>query len=135
MNGLDLAAQVASTQASIALEMLDRVRAMLAAASEPIRTFVLTGGLSRTTLVREVLYTGLRQLAERDPRVAADARVLLNDRSGPLAYKTDALGALLNARIAASGQSPRVMIAADRRWRPCPVPPPDRMRRLQHLLR
>ena len=135
LNGLDLAAQVASTQASIALEMLDRVRAMLAAASEPIRTFVLTGGLSRATLVREVLYTGLRQLAERDPRVAADARVLLNDRSGPLAYKTDALGALLNARIAASGQSPRVVIAADRRWRPCPVPPPDRMRRLQHLLR
>ena len=82
-----------------------------------------------------MLYTVLRQLAERDPRVAVDARVLLNDRSGPLAYKTDALGALLNARIAAGGQSPRAVIAADRRWRPRPVPPPDRMRRLQYLLR
>ena len=71
--------------ASISLEMLDRVAAMLAAAAEPIRTFVLTRGLSRATLVREVVHMGLRQLAERDPRVGGDTRILLNDRSAAAA--------------------------------------------------
>lgn len=129
----DLPAQTASTQCSIALEMLDRVRAMLPAAAEPIRAFVLTGGLSRAPLIRDVLRTGLRLLAESDRRVAADARILLNDRSGPLAYKTDALGALVNARIAA-GRSPREVIAADRSRRPCDAPEPERERRLRRLV-
>jgi len=132
--GLDLAAQTASTQCSISLEMLDRVRAMLPSAAERIRTFVLTGGLSRAPLIRDVLHTGLRMLAETDDRVAADARILLNDRSGSLAHKTDALGALINARIAAGDGSPRDVIAADRSWRPCPAPAPERGRRLRRLL-
>ena len=132
--GLDLAAQTASTQCSISLEMLDRVRAMLPSAAEPLRAFVLTGGLSRAPLIRDVLHTGLRMLAETDDRVAADARILLNDRSGHLAHKTDALGALVNARIAAGGGSPRDVIAADRSWRPCDAPAPERGRRLRRLL-
>ena len=132
--GLDLAAQTASTQCSISLEMLDRVREMLPSAAEPIRTFVLTGGLSRAPLIRDVLHTGLRMLAETGDRVAADARILLNDRSGHLAHKTDALGALVNARIAAGGGSPRDVIAADRSWRPCDAPTPVRGRRLRRLL-
>ena len=132
--GLDLAAQTASTQCSISLEMLDRVRAMLPSAAERIRTFVLTGGLSRSPLIRDVLHTGLRMLADTDDRVAPDARILLNDRSGHLAHKTDALGALVNARIAAAGGSPRDVIAADRSWRPCDAPEPERGRRLQRLL-
>ena len=132
--GLDLPTRVASVHCSIALEMLDRVRAMLAAAAEPIRTFVVTGGLSRAPLIREALYAGLRLLAETDDRVAEDARILLNDRSGQLAYKTDALGALINARVAASGRDARQVIAADRSWRPCDAPAPDRGRRLRRLL-
>ncbi len=132
--GLDLAARTASTQCSISVEMLDRVRAMLPSAAEPIRAFVLTGGLSRAPLIRDVLHTGLRMLAETDARVATDARILLNDRSGHLAHKTDALGALINARIAAGGGSPRDVIAADRNWRPCDAPEPERGRRLRRLL-
>ena len=132
--GLDLAAQTASTQCSISLEMLDRVRAMLPSAAEPIHTFVLTGGLSRAPLIRDVLHTGLRMLAEADTRVAPDARILLNDRSGHLAHKTDALGALANARIAAGDGSPRDVIAADRSWRPCDAPAPERGRRLRRIL-
>ena len=131
---LDLAAQTASTQCSISLEMLDRVRAMLPSSAARIRTFVLTGGLSRAPLIRDVLHTGLRMLAETDDRVAADVQILLNDRSGSLAHKTDALGALVNARIAAGGGSPRDVIAADRSWRPCDAPAPERGRRLRRLL-
>ena len=134
LTGLDRAAQTASTQCSISLEMLDRVRAMLPSAAEPIRAFVLTGGLSRAPLIRDVLHTGLRMLAETDDRVAVDARILLNDRTGHLAHKTDALGALVNARIAAGGGSPRDVIAADRSWRPCDAPAPERGRRLRRLL-
>ena len=132
--GLDLPVQTASTQCSISLEMLDRVRAMLPSAAVRIRTFVLTGGLSRAPLIRDVLHTGLRMLAEADGRVAADARILLNDRSGHLAHKTDALGALVNARISAGDGSPRDVIAADRSWRPCDSPEPERGRRLRRLL-
>ncbi len=134
LTGLDLTAQTASTQCSISLEMLDRVREMLPSAAEPIRTFVLTGGLSRAPLIRDVLHTGLRMLAEADDRVAADARILLNDRSGHLAHKTDALGALVNARIAAGGGTAHDVIAADRSWRPCEAPAPERGRRLRRLL-
>ncbi len=130
----DLPAQAASAQCSIALEMLDRARAMLPSAAEPIRSFVLTGGLSRSPLIRGVLHTGLRMLAERDGRVAANARILLNDRSGPLAYKTDPLGALVNARIAGGGRSAREVIAADRSRRPCDAPEPERERRLRRLV-
>ena len=114
--------------------MLDRVRAMLPSAAEPIRSFVLTGGLSRSPLIRGVLHTGLRTLAERGGRVAADARILRNDRPGPLACKTDALGALINARIAAGGRDARTVIAADRRWRPCDAPHLDRERGLRRLV-
>lgn len=138
--GANLPAQTASTQCSIALEMLDRVRAMLPSAAVPIRSFVLTGGLSRSPLINGVLYAGLRMLAERDGRVAAGARILVNDRPGPLAYKTDALGALVNARIAAGrhnaagGRNARDVIAADRRRRPCTAPRPEHERRLRRLI-
>ena len=132
--GLDLPVQTASTQCSISLEMLDRVRAMLPSAAVRIRTFVLTGGLSRAPLIRDVLHTGLRMLAETDGRVASDARILLNDRSGHLAHKTDALGALVNARIAAGGGSARDVIAADRSWRPCDAPAPERARYLRRFV-
>ena len=130
----DLEARIASTQCSIAIEMLDRVRLMLDVATEPIRTFVLTGGLSRAPLIRETLYAGLRIIGRTDNRVTDDAQILLNNRSGQLSYKTDALGALINTQIAAEEVSPRRVIMADRSWRSCDTPTLEREKRLTDVL-
>ena len=82
-----------------------------------------------------MLHTGLQSLAETDERVSSDVRILVNDRSGQLAYKTDALGALVNARIASGGDRPCDVIASDRSWRPCDAPALERGWRLRRLLR
>ena len=114
--------------------MLDRVRLMLDVATEPIRTFVLTGGLSRAPLIRETLYAGLRIIGRTDNRVTDEAQILLNNRSGQLSYKTDALGALINTQIAAEEVSPRRVIMADRSWRSCDTPTLEREKRLTDVL-
>jgi len=90
---LSLGQQVASTQLSIMLELLLRVRAMLGevpAAKEPVTNFVLTGGLSQSPFFQQVFHAGVQLL---NPR----AKVLISARQGPLRYQTAAYGALLNA--------------------------------------
>ncbi len=90
---LTLGQQVASTQLSIMLELLLRVRAMLAevpGARKPVTRFVLTGGLSQSPFFQEVFHAGVQLL---NPR----ARLLISARQGPLRYQTAAYGALLNA--------------------------------------
>jgi sugar (pentulose or hexulose) kinase len=134
LRGLDVATQVASTQFSIALEMVVRAQKMLAATTTPIRRFVLTGGLLRAPLIGAVLRTGLTLLSEADDRVAADAEVLQNDRGGDLAYKTDALGAVLNAAAAGQGRPPDEVIRAWRRWIPCPANEPTLDATLRRLI-
>lgn len=97
-----LGEKVASTQFSIMLELLLRVKRMLGevAAAESaegvpsvnVQTFVLTGGLSQSLLFQHVFYTGIQLLA---PGAAAK----VSGRTGPLRYKTSAYGALINAEL------------------------------------
>jgi hypothetical protein len=97
-----LGQKVASTQFSIMLELLLRVKRMLGevAAAEPqdgvpavdVQTFVLTGGLSQSLLFQHIFYTGIQLLA---PGAAAK----VSGRTGPLRYKTSAYGALINAEL------------------------------------
>lgn len=92
-SSLDVGQQAASTQLSIMLELLLRVRAMLAevpGAREPVSRFVLTGGLSQSRFCQQVFHAGIQLLAPQ-------AEVLISARQGPLRYQTAAYGALLNA--------------------------------------
>ena len=85
--------QVASTQFSIALELLLLVRAMLEEVKDgdpSIERFVLTGGLCQSPFVRSVLQAGLNLLADR-------ASVKVSGRSDKLAFQTATYGALINA--------------------------------------
>ena len=109
--------RVASVQVSIALELLKRAKHLSAAANgaTPIDTFILTGGLVRARLLRDVLHTGLHRLARR-------AEILVNDRPGALAHKSDALGAICNAMIAAGGAGVAAVIGAHSRLTPCAGP-------------
>jgi hypothetical protein len=87
--------RVADTQLSIALELLLRVKQMLAevkAANVPVDTYVLTGGLSQSVFFQCVFHTGVKML---DPQAA----VKVSGRTGPLRYKTSAYGALTNAEL------------------------------------
>jgi hypothetical protein len=89
--------QVASVQFSIVLEILTRIRAMLAAMRTqqltPPKNFILTGGLSQSEFVQHIYQVGVRLIA------GDDCRVLLSGRTGPLKYKTTAYGALVNAEF------------------------------------
>jgi sugar (pentulose or hexulose) kinase len=90
---LTVGQQAASTQLSIMLELLLRVRAMLAevpGAKKPVSTFVLTGGLSQSPFFQQVFHAGVQLL---NPK----AKVLTSARQGPLRYQTAAYGALLNS--------------------------------------
>jgi sugar (pentulose or hexulose) kinase len=93
---LPLAEQVASTQFSIMLELLLRVGRMqgdLRAAELPgIATYVLTGGLSQSPFFQHVFHAGIGLLNR-------DAEIKVSARSGPLRYKSSALGALINAQL------------------------------------
>ena len=92
-NRLTVGQQTASTQLSIMLELLLRVRAMLAevpGAKKPVSTFVLTGGLSQSPFFQQVFHAGVQLLSPQ-------AKLLMSARQGPLRYQTAAYGALLNS--------------------------------------
>jgi len=90
---LSLGEQAASTQMSIMVELLLRVKAMqseLIEAPSPPVNFVLTGGLSQSEFFQWVFHAGVKLLAP-------SAKVLISARKGPLRYQTAAYGALINA--------------------------------------
>lgn len=85
--------QAASTQLSIMLELLLRMKGMLQevpAAKQSVSRFVLTGGLSQSPFFQQVFHAGVQLL---NPQ----AKLLTSARQGPLRYQTAAYGALLNA--------------------------------------
>jgi hypothetical protein len=92
-----LGEKVASTQFSIVLELLLRVKRMVGevrrAGVAAVDTYVLTGGLSQSPFFQQVFHTGIGLI---DP----DAAVKVSGRTGPLRYKTSASGALTNAELA-----------------------------------
>ncbi len=92
-----LGEKVASTQFSIVLELLLRVKRMVGevrcAGVAEVDTYVLTGGLSQSPFFQHVFHTGIGLI---DPA----AKVKVSGRTGPLRYKTSASGALTNAELA-----------------------------------
>lgn len=98
---LSVGQQAASTQLSIMLELLLRVRCMLQEvpdAKQTVSRFVLTGGLSQSPFFQQVFHAGVQLL---NPQ----AKVLTSARQGPLRYQTAAYGALLNAMRLADTQA------------------------------
>ncbi len=97
---LPLGAKVVSTQASIAVHMLrltkDLLGEVLDSGGTPIKSFVITGGLSRSSYIQGVLLTGLRTLVP-------NCGVQVSSRSGPLANKAAVLGALFTAMVGTPG--------------------------------
>ena len=99
-HSLPVGNQVADTQFSIALELLNRVRAMVEATrqadvADP-SVVVLTGGLSQSEFFQQVFSTGINLLLP-------SSSVRLSGRTGPLRYKTSAYGALINAELPQHG--------------------------------
>ena len=118
---LPWAERVASTQLSIALELLLLVQQMLVEvqnAKEPVRRFVLTGGLCQAPLIRSVLFTGLRELVP-------EALVKVSDRTDKLAFQSATYGALINAILL--GDYARLPATIQRLCplRDCEVPEPQ----------
>ncbi|MFZ0959585.1 MAG: FGGY family carbohydrate kinase [Terriglobia bacterium] len=99
-DSLSLGAKVLSTQSSIAVHMLRLTKDLLGEIIDtgvpPIQRFVITGGLSRSSLIQSILQTGLR-------RLIPDCRVLVSSRQGPLANKGAVLGALFTAMVGTPG--------------------------------
>ena len=90
---LDWPSQVASTQFSIALEMLMLVRGMLSEVVESqatVRRFIVTGGLSQAPLFGETVTAGLARLVPA-------AQVMVSQRTDRLAFQSATYGALINA--------------------------------------
>jgi sugar (pentulose or hexulose) kinase len=93
---LGLAERVASTQASIALELLiltDKIISEVFDNKTPsITNFVLTGGLSQSAFFQQI-FSG------EVPFFVGSGRhkVLVSSHKGPLAHKSAALGAMINA--------------------------------------
>ena len=113
---MDSAIRTASVQFSIAYQMLRLSGQMLREVRRPAvepRRFVLTGGLVQAPLIRATLATGLRLMRPH-------AEVMLSNRTGALAYKTDALGARYNAMAAAERKPVQEVIAAHRKLKRCP---------------
>ncbi len=99
---LSLSEQVASTQFSIALELLLLVRRLLLEVNNPdaaIERFVLTGGLCQSPWMRWVLHTGLTRLAPH-------AKVCVSARRDKLAFQSATYGAIINAIV--QGNYPRL---------------------------
>lgn len=92
--GLGWNEKVASTQFSIAVELLLLVQKMLAEVEggAPVERFALTGGLSQAPLFRGVLAAGLELLRP-------GATVTVSRRTDRLAFQTATYGALINARM------------------------------------
>jgi len=91
---LSLGERVASTQASIALELLILAKKMLQEVPNgtQVGRFVITGGLSQSQFFQNVLEAGLSLLLPR-------AKVVVSNRCGPLASQSATLGALINAMV------------------------------------
>jgi sugar (pentulose or hexulose) kinase len=126
--------KVADTQLSIALELLLRVKRMLAevraAGVSSVDTYVLTGGLSQSLFFQCLFYAGVRLL---DP----DANVKVSGRTGPLRYKTSAYGALINAELPRVGGKLSELHASGNRFPlvDCVQPQGPSAATLQYLLR
>ena len=91
---LPLAGKVASTQASIAVELLSLVKKMLQEVekrSSP-HQFVLTGGISRSLFFQQLFRAGL-------PLLVKKPQLFVSDRDGPLAHQSATLGAMINAMV------------------------------------
>jgi len=129
-----LGAKVADTQLSIALELLLRVKRMLAevraAGVSTVDTYVLTGGLSQSLFFQCLFYAGVRLL---DP----NASVKVSGRTGPLRYKTSAYGALINAELPRVGGRLSELHAAGNRFPlvDCVQPQAPSLATLQYVLR
>ena len=122
--------QVASVQVSIAREMLLRVQAMHQEVKRPsadLKRVILTGGLSQAPLVRAVLSCGVQQLLPQ-------ATLWLNQRPGPLAVKTDALGALYNALAAATKSTVPEVIEKQSKLKKCRPTMADQTNQINALL-
>jgi sugar (pentulose or hexulose) kinase len=108
-NHLGLLEKVASTQASIAMELLLLTSKMLYEVSDdraPVTAnFVLTGGLSRSLFFQQVFSNEvLIMTTTRHPKV------WVSGHKGPLAHKSAALGAMINAMVGA-GRYPNLASA------------------------
>jgi hypothetical protein len=129
-----LGIKVADTQLSIALELLLRVKRMLAevraAGVSSVDTYVLTGGLSQSPFFQCLFFAGVKLL---DP----DASVKVSGRTGPLRYKTSAYGALINAELPRVGGKLAELHAAGNRFPlvDCVQPQGPSATTLQYLLR
>jgi len=129
-----LGVKVADTQFSIALELLLRVKRMLAeiraAGESSPETYVLTGGLSQSLFFQCVFFSGIKLLD-------ANASVKVSGRTGPLRYKTSAYGALINAELPRAGGKLAELHAAGNRFPlvDCVQPQGPSAATLQYLLR
>jgi len=116
---LDWPVRVASTQFSIALELLLLVRDMLVEVQDghaPVRYFVLTGGLCQSPLLRSILYCGLRQLSP-------SAEIFVSARTDRLAFQSATYGAVINAVLL--GEYARLGETIQRLCPRAPCQPPD----------
>ena len=93
-SSLSFCEKAASTQASIAIELMLLVKQMLEEVinGTKINRFVITGGLSRALFFQQVLRSGLSFLVP-------GCKVLVSDRSSPFAVQAATLGALINAMV------------------------------------
>ena len=110
--------------------MLLRIKAMHQEVKGPnagLERVILTGGLSQAPLVRAVLSCGLERLLPQ-------ATVWLNHRPGPLAVKTDALGALYNALAAATKSTVPQVIEEQSKLKKCRPSMSDRNDQIDALL-
>jgi sugar (pentulose or hexulose) kinase len=129
-----LGVKVADTQLSIALELLLRVKRMLAevraAGVSSVDTYVLTGGLSQSLFFQCLFFTGVKLL---DP----NASIKVSGRTGALRYKTSAYGALINAELPRVGGKLAELHAAGNRFPlvDCVQPQGPSVATLQYLLR
>ncbi len=118
LEGMKPSERIASVQLSIAAEMLARVRAMLREVKgrgEPVRRFILTGGLAQAPLIEQALVLGLDAMAP-------GASIEQSRRRGPLAFKTDALGALYNARMSDTRETLAGIAARESKTKRCRMP-------------
>jgi hypothetical protein len=128
-----LGSKVASTQFSIVLELLLRVKRMVDEVRQAgvlqADTYVLTGGLSQSRFFQHVFYAGVKLLAP-------EAHVKVSGRTGPLRYKTSSYGALINAELPQTEGGLTAIHATGDRFPliDCAAPDADLLKHLQQLL-
>jgi sugar (pentulose or hexulose) kinase len=130
-NDLSEAERAAGTQFSIMLELLVLVKTMLAEvtdATEPVRRFVLTGGLSQSLFFQEVFHAGVRLLVP-------GSDVLVSARNDKLSNQTAAYGAVINAMLPQRGHNLKAIVEGLCPLKPCTQASGDVFAQLQSLLR